>query len=718
MGGSTCLAPPRTAFRGDVMTPERWADVKAVFQAALDAPVEEREALLAARCGSDAELMSEVHALLASHDGANGFLERGDSGDVTLSIGSGSNDAAWILECPRCGGSWPGGTVVCPDDGEPLEEDPTKLVGRTLDGTYRLEELVGQGGFGMVYRAQHELLGDRVAIKILKRELAASPDVVRRFVREGRVARSINHENVVAIRDLRSSANGLVFLVMEFLEGRTLRDELKRIGRLPLERAVSIVEQIAAGLDAAHALGVVHRDLKPENVMLDGEGDSVRAKICDLGLAVLVEGNDSGMVADLTVPGQQLGSPKYMSPEQWGAPQASGEPRIDHRTDVYSLGVLATEALTGSAPFEGDVIWEVRDAHLRPDRSVRVSDVEGASPEVARVLERAMARDRDARFASAGQFARALREAVSVKPSGTRSPLTSAERRHLIPAVALLAVSGVIAFGSVYALWQPSTPTAVPPAAAVPVTPVAKRYVDMTDAEKVAFVDERARAISVLLDHREYRFPPDVRQSIKRAVDRYVARIGSTSTAIGKEDIGNVLARGRQHAPFLARTFAREGLPPVLGLYLPMIESEYRPDAVSSIGARGMFQMLPSTAANYGLTESELDSLERSGPVAARYLREQFEEFAGDRMGIALGLVAYNLGPKDVRAYLAEVVALDDAEAEMRFWAMAGNSGFDSIDNRETPKYIATFFAAAILGENPEAFGLTGPAMTAAITGQ
>lgn len=696
------------------MTAERWGHVKAVFQAALDAPLEERDALLAVRCGTDVDLLAEVRALLSSHDGANGFLERGDSGDVTLSIGSGSNDAAWILECPRCGGSWPGGTVVCPDDGEPLEEDPMKLVGRTLDGTYRLEALVGQGGFGMVYRAQHELLGDRVAIKILKRELAASPDVVRRFVREGRVARSIHHDNVVAIRDLRSSANGLVFLVMEFLEGRTLRDELKRNGRLPLAQAVAIVEQIADGLDAAHALGVVHRDLKPENVMLDGEGDSLRAKICDLGLAVLVEGSESGMVADLTVPGQQLGSPKYMSPEQWGAPQASGEPRIDHRTDIYSLGVLATEAVTGCAPFEGDVIWEVRDAHLQPERSVKLSDVDGASPELARILERAMARQRDARFATAGAFARALRDAVSAKPSDTRTPLTSAERRHLVPAVALMVVSGVIAFGSVYALWQPSTPTASLSEVAAPPAQVAKRYADMTDAEKVAFVDEKARAISVLLDRREYRFPPDVRQSIKRAVDRYVARIGSTSTAIGKEDIGNVLARGRQHAPFLATTFAREGLPPVLGLYLPMIESEYRPDAVSSLGARGMFQMMPSTAASYGVPESELESLERSGPLAARYLREQFQEFSGDRMGIALGLVAYNLGPKDVRAYLAEVVALDDAEAEMRFWAMAGNSGFDSIDNRETPKYVATFFAAAILGENPEAFGLTGPALTAA----
>ncbi|MBK6426520.1 MAG: protein kinase [Blastocatellia bacterium] len=712
MGRSARLASSRAEPGGLDVTPERWAVVKSVFHAVLDAAQSEREALLAERCGSDAELLAEVRAMLASHDGADGFLERGDSGAVTLSIGSGSNDAAWVLECPRCNATWPGGTVMCPDDGEPLEEDPAKLVGRTLDGTYRLEELVGQGGFGMVFRARHELLGDRVAIKILKRELAASPDVVRRFVREGRVARSIHHDNVVAIHDLRSTSSGIVFLVMEYLEGRTLRDELRRNGRLPLGQVIDVVEQIADGLDAAHELGVVHRDLKPENVMLSGEGAELRAKICDLGLAVLVEGSESGTAANLTVPGQHLGSPRYMSPEQWGVLLPEGEPRIDHRTDVYSLGVLAAEAITGTPPFDGEGVWAVRESHLRPERAVSVADVEGASAEVARILEQAMARDREGRFRSAGDFARALREAAETTPDSSHVPLTSAERRHLVPAVALLLVSGVVAFGSVYALWRP-WPSSEPTPGTSAAAPVrAKQYADMTETEKLAFVDERARAVSVLLDGREYRFPPDVRQSIKRAVDRYAARIGSTSTTIGREDIDKVLARGRPHAPFLAETFEKEGLPPILGLYLPMIESEFRTDAVSSIGARGMFQMMPSTAAKYGISESELESVERSGPIAARYPREQFEEFSGDRMGIALGLVAYNLGPRDVRTYLAEVVALDDAEAEMRFWAMAGNSGFDSIDNRETPKYVTTFFAAAIVGENPEAFGFSGPAMT------
>jgi len=696
------------------VTPERWAEVKAAFNAVIGRPAHEREEEIVRQCRGDSELLAEVRALVESHESADGFLERNDSGDVTLAIGSGSADAAWVLACPECGASWPGGTIVCPHDGEPLEEDARRLVGHTLEGTYELEELVGQGGFGVVFRARHVLLGERVAIKILKRELAASPEVVRRFVREGRVARSIRHENVVAISDLRSSKYGLVFLVMEFLEGRTLRDELNRVRRLPLDDVVSIVEQIASGLDAAHALGVVHRDLKPENVMLDGETGGLRAKICDLGLAVLVGGEDEAGGAGLTVPGQQLGSPKYMSPEQWGVAPNDGEPRIDRRTDVYSLGVLAAEAIAGASPFDGEDVWAIRDAHLAKQRSVSRLVSDGVSMDVARVLERAVALHRSDRFASAGEFSEALRAASAGQHRQLRGPLTESERRHLVPAVGLVLLTGMVAFGSVLWLWKPAAHVPAPPPPSPSRAMAIRPYAEMSESERIAFVEDRARAVSLQLDKREYRFPPDVRQAIKRAVERYVARLGTKEKGIGKDDIAEVLGRGRRYAPGLAATFEAEGLPVILGLYLPMIESEFREDAVSSMGARGMFQMMPSTAATYGVPERDLDSAERCGPVAARHLRERFEEFSGDRMGIVLGLVAYNMGSKDVRRYLAEVVALDDEEAEMRFWAMAGNSGFDSLDNRETPKYVTTFFAAAIVGENPAAFGIPGPGLTAA----
>jgi hypothetical protein len=228
----------------------------------------------------------------------------------------------------------------------------------------------------------------------------------------------------------------------------------------------------------------------------------------------------------------------------------------------------------------------------------------------------------------------------------------------------------------------------------------------MTEAERLAFVDERARAVSRMLAGREYRFPPDARAAVKRQVDLYAARVGTGETRFGREDLAFVFERGRRTAPEIAPAFARAGVPLVIALYLPMIESEFRTDEVSSMGARGMFQLLPTTGARYGAVPDDLDSVERSADVAARHFRDCMDEFARDRMGNALALAAYNMGARDIRRYLDEVAVLDDEEAELRFWSLASNSGFDGIDNRESPRYITAFFAAAVVGENPAAFGL------------
>ena len=236
----------------------------------------------------------------------------------------------------------------------------------------------------------------------------------------------------------------------------------------------------------------------------------------------------------------------------------------------------------------------------------------------------------------------------------------------------------------------------------------------MADGERIAFVDERARAVSVAMAGFEYRIPPDVRLGIKRAIDRYAAREGSTDPRIGHDDVAAVLARGRSVAPLVRAAFERERVPVVVGLYLPMIESEYRTNETSSIGARGMFQMLPATGRKYGATEADLDSVDRAAPLAARYMRERMDEFAGDRMCVALSVAAYNLGPRDIAKYLDEVVVLDQDEAEERFWAAMAGSGFQTDEKGESSRYITQFFAAAIVGENPEAFGLAGPPLSRA----
>ncbi len=661
------------------MTPERWTEVKEVFQEALAAEPAARAELLDRACAEDAELRREVESLLASYDGAGGFMDE--------------TPATRVMLCSRCGSHFPSAHVVCPTDGEVLAEDPAALVDETLDELYRIEAVVGRGGFGTVYRARHELLHDRVAVKVLRRELSANPDLVRRFLREGRVARAIQHPNVVKIHDMRTSTGGLVYMVLEYVDGRTLREEMAERGALPFEDVVEILAPVALALDAAHEAGVVHRDLKPENVMLATSDDGARTvKVLDLGLAKLRDAagatGTSAPLTELTLPGQQMGSPHYMSPEQWGHVQEDGSREVDARADVYSLGVIAYEMLVGRRPFAGETFWDVRRAHVEAERP----------PDAGGAVARAMARDRKDRFATAGAFLDALaRDRMAPAP------------RHGARRAAIAATACAVALAGAGLWWTYERPSPAPPAAATESAPAPatwKPYAQLTEAERLAFVDERGRVVSRMLSGREYRFPPDVRTAIKRQVDRYAARIGTGETKFGKEDLGFVFERARGHAPEIAPVFERAGVPLVIGLYLPMIESEYRSDQLSGVGARGMFQMLPSTAKLYGVEAQDLDSVAVSAGVASRHFRDCMNEFAHDRMGNALALAAYNMGASRIRQYLDEVAALDDAEAELRFWALASNSGFNEVGNRESARYITSFFAAAIIGENPDAFGL------------
>src|SRR5919199_1843249 len=191
--------------------------------------------------------------------------------------------------CPVCKSKFDDGVSFCPKDGEVLEDDATSLVDSVLDGQYHIESMLGKGGMGAVYRARHILLGDRVAIKVLPPQMRNNAEWLRRFRREGQAARRFRHPNAVTVYDLRTTADGLIYMVMEYVEGRTL--------------------------DAAHAMGVVHRDLKPENIMLGKSGESARplVKLLDLGIAKMLEvaGSESSGATALTVAGQILGTPYY-----------------------------------------------------------------------------------------------------------------------------------------------------------------------------------------------------------------------------------------------------------------------------------------------------------------------------------------------------------------------------------------------------------------------
>lgn len=313
--------------------------------------------------------------------------------------------------CPRCARTFAADVFFCPEHGEVLVSNPHALVGTVFDRMYDIEDVVGEGGMGTVYRARHRLLRDVVALKLLRGDERKHPQWRRRFLREGRAARRFRHANSVTVYDLRTARDGTTYLVLEYVHGETLRSVLVREGWIELRDAVHILAAVASALDAAHAAGVVHRDLKPENVMRSFDGSAV--KLLDLGIAgFLKEGPGADATAKLTLAGTYLGTPRYMSPEQWGAAQRDGIPDIDGRTDVYSLGVVAWEMLCGQPPFCGVRGPDLQRMHVEVAPADPRS-LNGSIPTpVALAILKAMAKDRSDRYPTCGAFARELAGAV------------------------------------------------------------------------------------------------------------------------------------------------------------------------------------------------------------------------------------------------------------------------------------------------------------------
>jgi len=242
-----------------------------------------------------------------------------------------------MARCLTCETNYPDDVAFCPKDG-------TALGDRLLENRYRILSKLGQGGMGTVYVAEHVALGKRVAVKILKEEVSRDPAMAKRFEQEAVAASRIGQENIVDVTDFGRTPEGSLYFVMEYLEGRTLADLIQRERVLPVSRACNILAQICEAIEAAHARGIVHRDLKPHNVvLLDRPGRPDFVKVLDFGISKM-----GWRQEPITEQGAILGTPEYMAPEQ-----ASGE-SVDPRTDVYAIGVIAYELLTGTLPFRGD----------------------------------------------------------------------------------------------------------------------------------------------------------------------------------------------------------------------------------------------------------------------------------------------------------------------------------------------------------------------------
>ncbi len=278
---------------------------------------------------------------------------------------------------------------------------------RILAGRYRLGRLIGEGGMGAVYEAEHIDLGAVVAVKLLSDRLLGDADAVERFRREARAAASIRHDNVVRVTDSGTDEEGTPFLVMERLHGESLGSLLKRHRRLPAEAAAAVAQEVLRGLEAAHAQGIIHRDLKPGNVFLSWEGEErLRVKLLDFGISKLLGG-----VSELTAEGAIVGTPHYMSPEQ-----LRGRLDLDPRSDLYAVGVLLFRMLAGKLPFEGKRPQELYQAILQGRRR-RLEALRPDLPEALHaVVDRALRTAREARFSSARQMREALKAALPELP--------------------------------------------------------------------------------------------------------------------------------------------------------------------------------------------------------------------------------------------------------------------------------------------------------------
>ncbi len=291
------------------------------------------------------------------------------------------------------------------------------MVGGTLVGAYRVVHLIGEGGMGSVWLAEHAMLGRRAAIKVLLPELAARPDIVARFFNEAKAATEIADPGVVQVFDFGSHVDGSAYIVMELLDGEALSARLARLGVVPLREALTLMRQAASTLGAVHARGIVHRDLKPSNIMIVRDPEVAggeRPKILDFGIAKLAD-NDTGTKTNTAA---MLGTPRYMSPEQ-----CRGAGLVDQRADIYSLGCVLFELVCGRAPFEAEGGGELIAMHLMQPPP-RASSLRPDLPaDVDALIARCLEKEPAARFASGSELAIALGTLTGSSPQIAPTPV-------------------------------------------------------------------------------------------------------------------------------------------------------------------------------------------------------------------------------------------------------------------------------------------------------
>jgi serine/threonine-protein kinase len=335
----------------------------------------------------------------------------------------------WVTRSPLKG---PGESV----DGRAMIE----LQGRILDKKYRLVRLIGEGGMGSVWEAEHVMISRRAAVKVMHaRSGDQRNEAMRRFFLEAQAASAIGHPNIIEIYDVGVEDDSTAFIVMELLSGASLETLLLDRGPIPAPRAVGIILQVLSALNAAHKKGIIHRDIKPENIFLAVDARMrEEVKLLDFGVAKIVQ--TEGEAVRITQTGSAMGTPCYMSPEQ-----ARGERQVDARIDIWAIGVILYEVMSGRLPFHGESYNEVIGKILLETPPPLAALVPGVSPELVAVVEKAMAKDRNARFKNVGEMIRALMPIYDAIGGDLGPAVTRAVRASQVPAAAAVVPRSVTA---------------------------------------------------------------------------------------------------------------------------------------------------------------------------------------------------------------------------------------------------------------------------------
>jgi serine/threonine protein kinase len=674
------------------MTPERWHRVEEVLQAALDHPPADRAAFLNEACAGDEELERETSSMIAAYDeGSEFFAEPAMARDARVIINS----------------------------------DAQMHPGREI-GPYQIVRHIGSGGMGEVYLAHDPRLDRLVALKVIRPGLLFDEALLRRFQTEARVASALNHANILTVYEIGQD-DEIFFIATEYIDGLTIRERI-RAADLTLKEVLEIAGQLLFGLEAAHANGIIHRDIKPENVIQRHDGV---VKILDFGIAKLLEKSSpenpltaSPVVRTETGVGVMLGTIGYMSPEQVRGLA------VDVRTDIWSCGVLLYEMLDGQRPFDGQTNADTLVTMLEREPEP-LFGTGGQTPAALRqiqvVIDKALSKQPDQRHQTAAEMRASLEKIKTAlearKQSGAGAisgqtnvrdlqslaaqSNTSGFRRALGMTMAALLITAMFAAAFMYQRQRARSRANLLAVKAAP-----KPYLQMAEAEKLAFIGAQEQRISNMMGDRPVKLNDEALKAIMVRVDRYAARQNAAALKPGEDSLSSTYARAPEYIPVIARAFAARKIPIVVGVYLPMIESAYIPCYESEIGAKGLFQFVPRTAEHYGVSRAEMCDVNKMAPAAAHYLADRMAELGDDAQSMTLVLLSYNRGPDAVRDSLRSLRETD-ANYERNFWTLFANrSKLDETFQRESAWYVPQFFAAAIVGENPEAFDLQMPSLS------